>query len=125
MNPKEFLKSLSEKAQAGIDSKKVYGEPIEIKGKTLIPVMEYTYGAGGFFSGENNPEGTLHIYPEGQGLHVAGGMGVGGQVKPVGMIEIKEEQTRFIPIQNFRKIAGIFVSGLLLGWALRKTFFGK
>ncbi len=40
--------------------------------------------------------------------------------KPVGMVEITGEQTRFVPVGEGWKLARAFGFGILLGWLLAK-----
>jgi uncharacterized spore protein YtfJ len=83
----------------------VFGEPITAEGKTIVPVVKIRYGFGGR-SGQRT-EGRE-----------SGGGGFAG--RPVGVIEITREQTRFIPIapSNWEIAAAIGIGvclGLLLG----------
>jgi uncharacterized spore protein YtfJ len=94
--------------QAGV--KAVYGEPISAQGKTVIPVakLTYGYGAGAGTGGVGNSSA------QGEG----GGGGAGVRAIPVGVIEVSQEQTRFIPITSRRKLAGAVFAGIVLGLTL-------
>jgi uncharacterized spore protein YtfJ len=88
--------------------KTVYGDPITAEGKTIIPVAKVTYGFGaGNAKRDENEERT-----EGKETAVGGG---GIYASPVGLIEITEAETRFIPIGDRRKLAGALLVGLFLG----------
>jgi len=102
-----LLQSLKESilGQAGV--KAIYGEPVSAQGKTIIPVakLAYGYGAGAGTGGVGNSSA------QGEG----GGGGAGVCAVPVGVIEISDQQTRFIPITSRKKLAGAIVLGTLLG----------
>lgn len=96
--------------------KAVYGEPIAAQGKTIIPVAKIIYGYGGGAGGG----GVGDSRARGEG----GGGGGGARAIPVGVVEVSEQQTRFIPITDRRKLAGAAVMGIgvgiWLGWLRRR-----
>jgi uncharacterized spore protein YtfJ len=98
----EVFKSMVDHAGA----KTVYGDPVSVGGKTIVPVAKIRYGFGGGSGRKNDRE--------------HGGGGGGGMVaNPIGVVEITEAQTRFIPISlPTRIIAGTVILGLCLGWLL-------
>jgi len=102
-----LLQSLKESilGQAGV--KAIYGEPITAQGKTVIPVAKlmFGYGAGAGTGGVGNSSA------QGEG----GGGAAGVRAIPVGVIEVSEKETRFIPITSRKKLAGAIVAGALLG----------
>jgi uncharacterized spore protein YtfJ len=77
----EVFKAIIEHAGA----KAVYGEPVSVGGKTVLPVAQIRYGFG---SG-------------GKGNGRRGGGG-GLIAKPLGVVEITQSETRFIPIFSSR-----------------------
>ena len=87
--------------QAGV--KTVFGDPISTNGKTIVPVAKFRYGFGVGSSRKSNDN------EEGFG----GGGGFIG--KPVGVIEITNEQTRFVPIASNWSIAAAAALGVCLG----------
>lgn len=99
-NPiEEMLKSIVQHAGAQL----VFGEPVSANGKTILPVARLQYGFGG--GSGSRRDGGQH----------AGG---GGRLvsKPVGVFEITQSQTRFVPItSNWTLLAAIAV-GICLGW---------
>lgn len=103
-----MLRNIGEKFEASATVRNVYGEPVSMGNRTVIPVARIAYGFGG---GGGRPN------QEPQGF----GGGGGGRVSavPVGVIEITPENTRFIPFTDWRKlgwIAGIaFAVGFLCG----------
>ena len=105
----ELVATISERLKASVDVKVVYGEPQVIEGKTIIPVAVASYGFGAGSGGG----------PQGQG----GGGGGGMRVKPVGVVEITAERTRFIPIVDVNRLAtlGLIALVVVLFW-VRRTF---
>lgn len=92
--------------------KTVYGEPIVAGGKTIIPVatIAYGFGAGSGTATKGETEGR----EEGK---AAGGGGGGGGVcaRPLGVVEITKEETKFIPIDEKNKLLGALLLGFLIG----------
>ncbi len=80
------IESLFDKAVGEIErmlnSKTVVGEPIEIEGNTLIPLVNVGFGFG-----VGSGEGTEQEKGSGHG----GGTGGGGGVKPVALIVINDD----------------------------------
>ena len=112
----QVLQSLKESILSQASVKAIYGEPISAHGKTVLPVARiiYGYGAGAGTGGMGDTSAR------GEG----GGGGGGVRAMPVGVIEISDQQTRFIPITDRRKLAGAVLVGIglgmLLGWRRRR-----
>ncbi|MEW6143462.1 MAG: spore germination protein GerW family protein [Thermodesulfobacteriota bacterium] len=111
MTIKDFFDSLSERIHAGASVKAVYGDPIEAQGKTIIPVAKVMYGFGGGY-GDQRSDKKEGLDREG------GGAGAGVRAKPVGVIEVTEEDTRFIPCTSGRKIAALLAVGFIAGFLM-------
>lgn len=111
MTLNEFFESLLEKLHAGASVKTVYGEPIEAQGKTIIPVAKVVYGFGGGY-GETGKDKKQGKEREG------GGAGAGVRAKPVGVMEVTEEGTRFIPCANGKKLAALLAIGFIAGFLI-------
>ena len=121
MSAKELIEGAVERLRASASVKTVYGDPIVIDGKTVIPVAKVAYGFGaGHGSGtheKKTPEGKSPVEGEGEG---AGG---GVAAKPVGVVEITGQETKFVQFGAPKKLvitalvgAGLGVGlGLLLG----------
>ena len=111
-----LLQSLKESILADANVKAIYGEPISAHEKTIIPVARimYGYGAGAGTGGigEKNTRGE------------GGGGGGGVRAVPVGVIEVSNQQTRFVPITDRMKLAGAVLTGvglgIWLGWRRRR-----
>jgi uncharacterized spore protein YtfJ len=116
----QVFESLAERLQSSATVKSIYGDPIQIEDRTIIPVARVAYGLGGGSGTAPSPggEGTVQDRPEGQG----GGGGV--MVAPIGVIEVADGVTRFVPIADRKlKWAGLLTFGLLLGsliWSRRR-----
>jgi uncharacterized spore protein YtfJ len=113
-----FFQSIGEKIQGQTSISKVYGEPIETQGKTLIPVAKVTFGYGvGVGNVANSEDETNASHQTG-----AGGVGGGGGavVTPIGILEITKENTRFIPIDDRKKWFQIFIAGFTTALFLRR-----
>ena len=111
MSFKEVLDSIIERLNGGASVRAVYGEPVEAQGKTIIPVAKVMYGFGGGF-GETGKEKKNGAEKEG------GGVGGGVRAKPVGVIEITEEDTRFVPCCEGKKYAALIAIGFVVGFLI-------
>jgi len=107
-----LLQSLKDSVLTQASVKTIYGEPIEAQGKTIIPVakISYGYGAGAGTGGVGN----THARGEG------GGGGGGVHAVPMGIVEVSNLQTRFIPISDRKKLAGAVLFGIGLGFLLSR-----
>ena len=116
MSSLALLQSLKESILSQANVKAIYGEPIVAQGKTVIPVAKimYGYGAGAGTGGV----GTSSARGEG------GGGGGGVRAIPVGVVEVSDQQTRFVPITNRKKLAAAVLLGagfgMWLGWHRRR-----
>jgi uncharacterized spore protein YtfJ len=116
MSSVALLQSLKENilGQAGV--KTIYGEPISAQGRTVIPVAKvaYGYGAGAGTGGVGNSSA------QGEG----GGGGCGVRAVPVGVIEVSDQGTIFVPITSRNKLAAAVLAGIslgiVIGWRRRR-----
>jgi len=102
-----LLQSLKESVLGQADVKAIYGEPITAHDKTIVPVAKiaYAYGAGAGTGGIGKET------PHGEG----GGGGGGVRAVPIGVFEVGPQGTRFVPISDRRKLAGVMAAGVALG----------
>ena len=108
-----LLQSLKDSVLSQASVKAIYGEPISAQGKTIIPVAKITYGYGaGAGTG-----GMGQTSAKGEG----GGGGGGAHVVPLGVVEVSNHQTRFVPISDRKKLTGALLIGMGLGmWLARR-----
>ena len=86
MNVQEILA----RAQDTITVKRVYGEPIEKDGLTIIPAASVAGGGGGGSGADAGAEG--------------GGVGFGIRARPVGAFVIKDGDVRWQPALDLNRI---------------------
>jgi uncharacterized spore protein YtfJ len=116
MSSLALLQSLKESILSEASVKAIYGEPIAAHGKTIVPVAKimYFYGAGAGTGGVGDTSAR------GEG----GGGGGGVRAVPVGVIEISDQQTLFVPITDRKKLTGAVIVGIglgmWLGWRRRR-----
>ena len=115
---KELLLSIGENFKATARTETIYGEPQTLYGRTIIPVGKVSYGMGGGGGEARGEEGK-----EGKGAGLGGGGGV--TVQPLGFLEVTEEGTRFIPVEERRKIVQAAVMGFFLGVMLARRLTKK
>jgi uncharacterized spore protein YtfJ len=104
----ELLNSIVGRIGESASVKSIYGEPISAHGRTIIPVSRVACGFGGG-AGRHQSEA------EGEG-------GGGGLVAlPVGVFEISESGTRFVPLHDKRKLVTVGMASFCLGMIFRAT----
>jgi len=88
-----LLKTAMGEIERMLNTKTVVGDPINIEGNTLIPLVSvgFGFGAGG---------GTGKMKSAEAGEGTGGGTGGGGGVKPVALIIINESGVRLEPIKG-------------------------
>ncbi len=122
MEEKEFtpfksspLLPLFEKFSKVRDVSLVYGDPIEMHGRTIIPVaqVKYSVGAGAGGGYEKDPQSDNP-----SGMEGGHGEGAGGsfQIKPLGIYDITAEKSVYRPIAPVELI--VLVPLLLTGLVL-------
>jgi uncharacterized spore protein YtfJ len=127
VSTKELIDSAVNHLRASASVKTVYGEPVIVDGKTIIPVAKVAYGFGGGVGPRRQPaaaeqgkEPTIAETSEGAGGGVA--------AKPVGVVEISGQETRFVPFGQAKRLAWALGIGsglvLLLGLVLRRRSKG-
>ena len=106
-----LLQSLKEGVLAQANVKTIYGEPITAQGKTIIPVAKVVYGYGG----GAGTGGVGDTTAKGEG----GGGGGGARAIPVGVVEVSDQPTRFVPITDRKKLGAAVMLGVGLGLWMR------
>jgi uncharacterized spore protein YtfJ len=108
MNATEMLQRIGESLGSTATVKSVFGEPIRVDGKTVVPVAKVAYGFGA--GGGSGTRGSAEDR-EREG----GGGGGGVRAFPAGVLEITSENTQFIPFTDARRLALAFAAGIALG----------
>jgi len=117
MPASDILHQIGEALSSSATVKSVFGEPIHLEGKTVVPVAKVAYGFGGGFGKGHGKPGS-ESEKEGEG----GGGGGGVRAFPAGALEITASGTRFVPFTDLRPLAGAFAAGaLFVGLILGRT----
>ena len=101
------MQTMSDSFAGSASVKNVYGEPVTVGARTVIPMAQVQYGFGGGGGKKNESDG--------------GGGGGGMIAKPTGVLEITPEGTRFIAFEDTRRLIAALATGFALG-ALIVTF---
>ena len=105
--PQDFTRAedtvlnLSDNFAAKANAKSVYGEPVNVGSRTIIPVAKVGYLLGATSGGRN-------------GETVGGGGGVGA--RPVGYIEITDTGSRYVELSAVKKTIAIVALGFVAGY---------
>ncbi len=112
MELQPFFQSIKENLINKATVSSVYGEPISVGSKTVIPVARIAYGFGGGMGTSK----ALRGESQGPQFGGEGGGGGGGVVAaPLGVVEVTPEATRFIRFSSGRRMMGAAIAGILLG----------
>jgi|SRR6186997_2927836 uncharacterized spore protein YtfJ len=115
MGAKEMLEKVGEVFGSAATVKNVFGDPIKLEGKTVVPVAKVVMGFGsGFGSGRSPNQSSTDVQAEG------GGGGGGMRAVPAGALEITASETRFIPFHDSRWLFAAFAGGVVLGMLLAR-----
>ena len=106
-----LLKSSTEEMERLLSSKSVVGEPINVNGYTVVPLLSVGFGFG---AGGGTGKGKEGHGGEGYG----GGTGGGGGVKPVAALIISPDGVKIEPVQG--PPSGLEKLGAAIGAALSK-----
>ncbi len=90
-----LLKTAMGEIERMLDSKTVVGDPIQIEGTTIIPLVSVGFGFG---AGGGTGTGTLKSGEGGEGT--GGGTGGGGGVKPIALIIADKNGVRLETIKG-------------------------
>lgn len=112
MKVSKTLHALVDRLQVGASVRNVYGDPVQVGDRTVIPIarVSYGFGAGGRASGseKTNPK------------HGGRGGGGGVSARPVGALEITEDRTRFIAFVDPVRLGATLLLGFLIGLAVNR-----
>ena len=106
------LRWLGDHLQVGASVRNVYGDPVDVGGRTVIPIprVSYGFGAGG------GVRGSAEAVSERDGS----GGGAGMSARPVGALEITEAGTRFIPFVDPARLGIALIVGFLIGLTISR-----
>ena len=109
----EVLRTLGDRLQSGASVNHVFGEPISLDGKTVIPVARVRYG----FGGGGGKHGPADAAEDRDSESRKAGWGGGGGViaEPAGALEITAAETRFIPFFDPKRTALLVGAGFVFG----------
>jgi uncharacterized spore protein YtfJ len=118
----EAIEDMRDKASAGA----VYGEPVQVGERTIIPVADIKYGFGLGYGEGPAPEDEEEDAPaRGQG----GGAGGGIAARPVAVLEISDAgvTVKAVTDEGRMALAGILTGAWAIFWIAQtlKAIFGK
>lgn len=110
MSFRDFVGSLMDSMREAAQVKTVFGDPIRVEERTIIPVAKTFFGFGSL---PVRSQGTEDETPTPAGTREGGGV----SASPLGVLEVTKDGTQFIQIQdtNPAKIVAAFAVGLMLG----------
>lgn len=125
MENENFIERIASAMGQNASVKNVFGEPICVGEKTIVPVAHIAYGFGGG-AGKRNKKQKKNgsedsVHGEEEPLAKGAGGGGGFNAKAKGVYEITPTCTRFIPANPAQKI----LIGVVIGYFLKKFFFSK
>jgi uncharacterized spore protein YtfJ len=106
MNIQQLLQSLAERVSGSASVRNVYGDPVVVGDRTVIPAasVRYGFGGGGAAKGDEDQGG--------------GGGGGGVVARPCGALEITPQGTRYIAFHDHRTTGIALALGFVLGAAV-------
>jgi uncharacterized spore protein YtfJ len=106
MDIPQLLHSIAERVSGSASVKNVYGDPVVVGNRTVIPAAQVRYAFGG---GGAKGEADAH-----------NGGGGGGRVsaRPCGALEVTAEGTRFLSFDDRRTAGAALALGFILGAAV-------
>jgi uncharacterized spore protein YtfJ len=107
MSIQQLLENLAERVSASASVKNVYGDPVVVGNRTVIPAAQVRYGFG---AGGGRPKRD--------GAEAGGGGGGKVMAHPCGALEISTDGTRFIEFGDQRRTGIALALGFVLGAAV-------
>jgi uncharacterized spore protein YtfJ len=124
METENFVETMGAGFSKAASVDNVFGEPIRVGEKTIIPVASVAYGFGGGYGHsvktqpfEEKTDAFQNPKPKGEGAGGGGGM----YSKAKGVYEVTPYSTRFIPANPVRQI----LMGIAIGFILKSFYFSK
>lgn len=95
---------------------RVYGDPITVNGRVIVPVARVRYGFGLGFGSGTDPTGDPTTDGESTGATGEGGGGGGGMsATPIGFLEIADDRAQFVPFSRWSRVTLAVAAGVLVG----------
>jgi uncharacterized spore protein YtfJ len=106
MDIQQLLQTFAERVSNSASVRSVYGDPVVVGNRTVIPVAQvgYAFGGGG---------GARADSPNG-----GGGAGGKAYARPSGALEVTPEGTRFIDFVDRPRMGAALALGFVLGAAV-------
>ena len=120
MRTKDLIQGAVEHLQTSASTRAVFGTPITAEGRTVIPVAKINRAKPNKGKAENgkHENGKAHLAEEGDSLLE------GTTARPVGVVEITDDETKFVGFGATKKLALTAVIGAgiggLFGWMLSR-----
>ncbi len=102
MDAFERLEALLQQLRRNVGVETVYGTPIHLKNRTIVPIAKVGYGFGGVGRG-----GSSHV-------------GGGATAKPVGALEVTPDGTQFVRFAESKRTLTAVGIGIVLGVLLAR-----
>ena len=102
MKRDDVFQGMADTLKEGFDVGKAFGKPMEVQGTTVIPVARIALRGG-----EGVPPGE-------EEKQAGGGFGFWGGVTPVGYIQAKEGDVRWVQVIDWTRVIGNVSAVLLL-----------
>ena len=121
-----IVEKLASQFSQSASVKNVFGEPVQVGEKTIIPVAQVAYGlGGGHGKGRKKPGKKMNAEPGTQPedndvVGEGGGVGGGIYARPKRVYEITPACTRFIPASNTKQLLIAAGIGFLLSRMFRR-----
>lgn len=123
MENEKYFETLAAHLEQDASVRNVYGEPIQVKGKTIIPVAKIAVGMGTGY-GQKHGNGKLQLpfarSNNEEATGNGGGAGGGMVAYPQGVFEITENKTRFISASPFRYMLIGGLAGMLFARIIQR-----
>jgi uncharacterized spore protein YtfJ len=114
----ETIANLFESVADGATVDRVYGDPVEAEGHTVVPVARIAYGVGSGYGTSEGADAKDGDTTDEEERSEGWGGGGGLVARPVGALEIGPGGTRFLRFGDRRRLAGAALLALLVGYLL-------
>lgn len=111
----DVFHSITERLQSTANVKTIYGEPIVMGQRKIVPVAKVGFGFGAGAGSRGGSKGEAAAKSD-----EGGGGGGGCRITPAGVIEITDAGTRYISFNQAPKVAAGIAAGLALGYLMGK-----